>query len=145
MKKICFVSSCGGHLTEILNYCQDLKDYDFFFVINEKRNINFLKKKYYFISHSTFDLKIFVVLLQSLKILLKEKPDVIISTGASPALPFFIWAKILSIKTIFLESITRVHALSKTGKIIKYLTKNFYVQNKLLSRTGNFKFIDPQI
>ena len=39
-KKICYVSSCGGHLTEILNYSNDLDKYEYFFVINDKRDID---------------------------------------------------------------------------------------------------------
>ena len=56
-KKICYVSSCGGHLTEILNYSNDLDKYEYFFVINDKRDISYLGKKYYVVDHSTFDIK----------------------------------------------------------------------------------------
>ena len=144
-KKICYVSSCGGHLTEILNYSNDLDKYEYFFVINDKRDISYLGKNYYVVDHSTFDIKFFKVLYQSFKILLKEKPDIIISTGASLAVQFFIAAKFLKIKSIFIESLTRTNKLSKTGKIIKYLTSNFYVQTESLSKKYSLKYLDPGI
>jgi UDP-N-acetylglucosamine:LPS N-acetylglucosamine transferase len=114
-------------------------------VINQKRDISYLGKKFYVVSHSTFDFKFFIVLIQAYKILKKEKPDLIVSTGASLAVQFFILAKILNIKTLFIESFTRVKDLSKTGKIIKLLTKNFYVQTITLNKKFNLKILHPLI
>ena len=139
------MTSCGGHLTEILEYCQKIDKYQYFFVINQKRDISYLGKKFYVVSHSTFDLKFFIVLFQAYKILRKEKPDLIVSTGASLAVQFFILAKILNIKTLFIESFTRINDLSKTGKIVKLLTKNFYVQTITLKKKFNLKIFHPSI
>ncbi len=143
MKKICYVTSCGGHLTEILEYTQYLEKSEYFFVINQKKDISYLGKKYYVVTHSTLDLKFFLVLFQAYKILKIEKPDLIISTGASLAIQFFLLAKILKIKNIFIESLTRVNDLSRTGKIVKLFTKNFYVQTSTLQKKYNLKMIDP--
>ena len=143
MKKICYVTSCGGHLTEILEYTKYLEEYEYFFVINQKKDISYLGKKFYVVSHSIFDLKFFLVLFQAYKILKIEKPDLIISTGASLAVQFFLLAKIFKIKNIFIESLTRVNDLSRTGKIIKLFTKNFYVQTITLQKKYNLKLIDP--
>lgn len=145
MKKICYVTSCGGHLTEVLEYSKKLEKYDHFFVINRKKDISFVKKKFYVVSHSTFDLKFFLVLYQAYKILKIEKPDLIISTGASLAVQFFILAKIFKINNLFIESLTRVNELSRTGKIVKLLTKNFFVQTITLKKKYNLKIIDPFI
>ena len=43
-------------------------------------------------------------------------------------------AKIFKIPTLFIESFTRVNTLSKTGKIVRFLTKNFYVQTSTLKK-----------
>ena len=145
LKKICYVSSCGGHLTEILNYSYQLDKYECFYVINQKKDISYLNKNVYFVDHSTLDIKFFKVLYQALIILLKEKPELIISTGASLAVQFFIIAKLLGIKTIFIESLTRINTLSKTGKIIRFLTPNFLVQTKTLSKKYTLNYLDPGI
>ena len=144
-KKICYVTSCGGHLTEILEYCQKTTKYQYFFVINQNKDISYLNKKFYVVEHSTFDLKFFLVLYQAYKILKKEKPHLIISTGASLAVQFFIVAKIFKIPTLFIESFTRVNTLSKTGKIVRFFTKNFYVQTSTLKKKYNFKMLKPYI
>jgi len=144
-KKICYVTSCGGHLTEILEYCQKISKYQYFFVINQNKDISYLNKKFYVVGHSTFDLKFFLVLYQAYKIIKKEKPQLIVSTGASLAVQFFLVAKIFKIPTLFIESFTRIHSLSKTGKIVRFLTKNFYVQTSTLKKKYNFKMLEPYI
>jgi beta-1,4-N-acetylglucosaminyltransferase len=50
-------------------------------------------------------------------ILKREKPNVIISTGAGLAVPFIIIGRIMGIKTIYLESITRCEELSLSGRL----------------------------
>lgn len=62
------------------------------------------------------------------RIILKEKPDMIISTGASLAINFAIAAKILGCRFIYVESISRSEELSVSGKIVYPLVDEFYVQ-----------------
>ncbi len=62
------------------------------------------------------------------KILLQEKPDIVISTGASIAINFGFSAKLLGVKYIFIESISRSKELSISGKIAYLVSDEFYVQ-----------------
>jgi UDP-N-acetylglucosamine:LPS N-acetylglucosamine transferase len=61
-------------------------------------------------------------------ILIKEKPDIVISTGAEIAIPSFVFAKIMRIKTIYLESWCRVKTKSGTGRILYFIADVFLVQ-----------------
>lgn len=65
---------------------------------------------------------------KALRILHKSKPDLVISTGASLALPFILASKFLGIKTVFIESISRSGSLSLTGRLVYNLVDEFYVQ-----------------
>ncbi|OKH21805.1 PssD/Cps14F family polysaccharide biosynthesis glycosyltransferase [Chroogloeocystis siderophila] len=65
---------------------------------------------------------------KALTILDKSKPDLVISTGASLAVPFILASKGFGIKTMFIESITRAHELSLSGKLVYNLVDEFYVQ-----------------
>ena len=67
-------------------------------------------------------------MILSFKILNKERPDLIISTGAGIAVPFIYIAKIFKIKTIYIESLTRVEKLSLTGKLIYPIVDLLLVQ-----------------
>ena len=73
-----------------------------------------------------------------LRILLKEKPKIIVSTGSEIAIPAFYIAKVLGIKTIFIESWTRVLRPTGTGKIVYPIADKFLVQwEPLLEKYGN--------
>lgn len=62
------------------------------------------------------------------KILRHEKPHVIITTGAGVGVPFIYVGKLLGIKTIYIESITRLKDLSLSGKLVYPVVDNLLVQ-----------------
>ena len=62
------------------------------------------------------------------RILLRERPDLVVSTGASIAINFAIASKILGRRFMFIESISRSKELSLSGKIVYPLADEFYVQ-----------------
>lgn len=51
------------------------------------------------------------------RVLHRERPDVIVSTGAGVAFPFFLLAKPLRIKTVFVEAYERIDRPSLTGRL----------------------------
>jgi len=65
---------------------------------------------------------------QSLLIFLKEKPDVVISSGAGVAVPICYFAKIFGKKVIFIESFSRVDNPSLSGAFIHPIADLFIVQ-----------------
>jgi len=67
-------------------------------------------------------------LFLAFKILKKEKPDAIISTGAGIAVPFIIIGKLFMIKTLYLESITRSDELSLSGRLVYPFVDKLLVQ-----------------
>ena len=70
----------------------------------------------------------FPTTIQAYKILRKVRPKAIISAGPSMAIPLFWIAKVLGIKTIFIESWVRVHHKSQTGKLVYPASDIFFVQ-----------------
>lgn len=66
--------------------------------------------------------------LKALFILRKSQPDLVLSTGASLAVPFLLASKLFGIKTVFIESISRSSELSLTGRLVYNLVDEFYVQ-----------------
>lgn len=128
-KKIALICSHGGHLTEILCLLEAFQNQEIFFITyNNFRTKNLGYNKYLLENIGTNPFKMLKALLQMLKILYKEKPDTIISTGSEIAIPAFILAKFFRIKTIFIESWCRVKTKSGTGKIVYPLSDLFLVQ-----------------
>ncbi|BFM39460.1 PssD/Cps14F family polysaccharide biosynthesis glycosyltransferase [Synechocystis sp. LKSZ1] len=67
-------------------------------------------------------------LLLSAQVLQQAKPDLVLSTGAGVAVPFLILAKLMGIKTAFLESFTRVEDLSLSARLALPFIDKLYVQ-----------------
>ena len=87
--KICIVSSCGGHLTEVRALRSAYEAYDPVYVLNDAVTLpEDMQERTYFIRHSERDWLFALNLWEAWKILRKEKPRLILSTGAGPAVPF---------------------------------------------------------
>lgn len=69
-----------------------------------------------------------VNLVKAFVILRQSQPDLVISTGASLAVPFLLASKLFGIRTLFIESITRSDDLSLSGRLVYNLVDEFYVQ-----------------
>lgn len=136
MPKVCIVSSCGGHLTEVRELRSAYEQYDHFYVLNDQVRLpDDMKGKTLFIRHSERDLLFFVNLWEAYKILKKEKPAIILSTGAGPVVPFALVGKLFfGTRVIFVETITRIHSPSMTGRIMHHLADRFFYQWPSLAR-----------
>lgn len=134
--RICIISSCGGHLTEVRQLLPAYGRYDFFYVLNDRAILPpDMEGRTYFIRHSERDLLFFVNLWEAFRILKRERPDVILSTGAGPVVPFAIIGKLFfGTRVIFIETITRIHSPSMTGKIMYWLADHFFYQWESLKR-----------
>jgi beta-1,4-N-acetylglucosaminyltransferase len=62
------------------------------------------------------------------RVVRRERPDVILSTGAALAVPFFLAGKIFGARLVFVESLTRTTSLSLTGRLVRPLADAFFVQ-----------------
>jgi len=62
------------------------------------------------------------------RVLRTRKPDLIVSTGAAAAVPFFVWARLLGINTVYIEVYDRIGLRTLTGRICKPLATVFCVQ-----------------
>jgi beta-1,4-N-acetylglucosaminyltransferase len=131
--KICLVSSCGGHLTEIRAMKAAYEAHEYFYVLNDRMELpEDMKQRTYFIRHSERDWLFFVNLREACKIIRKERPALILSTGAGPAVPFALIGKLFHIPNIFVEISAQVTEPSLTGRIMYYLADRFFYQWKSL-------------
>lgn len=133
--RVCIVSSCGGHLTEVRCLKDAYASYAHFYVLNDKALLSpDMEGCTYFITHSERDWKHLVNLVEAWRILRRERPQVILSTGAGPAVPFAIVGKLLGMRVVFVETLTRVRVPSLTGRIMYRLADDFFYQWESLAR-----------
>ena len=133
-KKICFTASSGGHLEEVSKLAVIQEKYESF-LVTEKNDfmVQTFCKNVYFVNQinrkeAFFFVKFFYVCFQSLHILIKEKPDTIISTGALTTYPLCLFGKIMGKKIVYIESFARVDTASLTGKFMYRIADLFIVQ-----------------
>lgn len=62
------------------------------------------------------------------KVLRKEKPDLLISSGAAVAVPFFYLAKLMGKKLIYVEVYDRIDKPTLTGRLVYPIVDSFIVQ-----------------
>jgi len=136
--KIMLVCNGGGHLTEMLFLMKAFEGNDVLFLTYDDPRIKNLEYRKYVIENIGTNIsKMIKMSFKIFKILRKEKPNLIISTGSEIAIPSFILAKFFRIKTIYIESWCRVKTRSGTGRILYYFSDIFLVQwPNLLKKYG---------
>ena len=138
MKKVLFISSTGGHLSEMMQLKNLFNKYDFH-IITEKTKSNMkLKDKYphkvnYLIYGTkdhrlTYGFKLIANCFKSLYYYLKMRPQFIITTGAHTAGPMCCIGKIFGSKIIYIETFANMGTKTITGKLIYYFADLFIVQ-----------------
>ena len=130
--KICLVGSSGGHLTHLYMLKPFWKDKNRFWVTFDKEDARSLlkdEKVYpcYFPTNRNIKNLIRNTFL-AIRVLEKEKPDLIISSGAAVAVPFFYLGKLFGTKTIYIEVFDRITKPTLTGKLVYPVTDRFIVQ-----------------
>jgi UDP-N-acetylglucosamine transferase subunit ALG13 len=127
--KVCIVSSCGGHLTEVRSLRSEYSRHEHFYVLNDVALLpRDMEGRTRFIRHSERDWLTLLNLYEAWAILRSERPDLILSTGAGPAVPFSLVGKLLGVPTVFIESFARIREPSLTGKIMYRLADRFFYQ-----------------
>ena len=61
-------------------------------------------------------------------IYIKEKPDIVITTGVLAMIPICLLAKFFGKKLIYIESFAKVTTPTETGKLMYKYADQFYVQ-----------------
>ena len=130
--KICLVGSSGGHLAHLNMLKPFWSREDRFWVTFDKEDARSIlkdEKMYpcYFPTNRNLKNLIKNTFL-AIRILRKERPDVIISSGAAVAVPFFYLGKLFGAKTVYIEVFDRMDKPTVTGKLMYPVTDKFIVQ-----------------
>ncbi len=130
--KICLVGSSGGHLTHLYMlkpYWQEQERFWVTFPKDDAKSLLEGEKMYPCHFPTNRNLKNLIRnTFVAWKVLRKEKPDLIISTGAAVAVPFFYLGKLMGKKTAYVEVFDRIDKPTLTGKLVYPVTDLFVVQ-----------------
>lgn len=140
MKKVIFISSTGGHLSELMQLKSIFKNYDYH-IITEKNDTTLKLKEEYGnkINYLVYGARNYMLsymfkfpynIIKSLLLYMKIRPDVIVTTGAHTAVPMCYIAKLFKKKIIFIETFARVNSQSMSGRMINKIADVFLVQHE---------------
>lgn len=130
--KICLVGSSGGHLTHLYMLKPFWEDKAHFWVTFDKKDAkSLLKGEKFYPCYFPTNRSLKNLLRNTVvawKVLRKERPDLIISSGAAVAVPFFYLGKLMGAKLIFIEVYDRMDQASLSGKLVYPICDKFIVE-----------------
>ena len=130
--KLCLVASSGGHLLQLVSLKAAWEGRERFWVTFPKDDARVLLtgERVIWAFHPTNrNVKNLIKnLWLAWRVLRSERPGAIISTGAGVGVPFLWMGRLLGIRTIYIESLTRVWDLSLSGKLVYPIVHRFFVQ-----------------
>ena len=136
MKRVMFISSVGGHLTQLLELKSIFKDYNYVLVTEKTEVTKDMKKKYnmnYLLYGSreyllSYIFKFSFNVLKSFYLFFKYRPSVIITTGAHTAVPMCYIGRLFGKKIIFIESYAKRTSPTLSGRLVYPIATTFVVQ-----------------
>ena len=138
MKKVLFISSTGGHLNELLQLSSLFEKYDYHIVTEKDKTNAYLEDKYegrvsylpygtrsHFI---TYIFKYLYLIIKTLFLYIKIRPQVIVTTGTHTAGPMCYLGKLFGSKIIYIETYANINRKTATGRLIYPIADLFIVQ-----------------
>jgi hypothetical protein len=133
--RICVGASAGGHMNQLLKLLEASGSWPqapSFYVTTLEALAEKLAQRgpVYVIGECNrqHPLRVVQVLVRSLRMLRKERPDVIITTGSLPLAVVCLAAKLFGAKIVWIDSIANIQRLSLSGRMIRHFADLFLTQ-----------------
>lgn len=137
-KKVLFIASTGGHLSELLQLNQMFQNYNYHLITEKTDSTKDLKNKHYkridYLIFGTKDHKFSYIFkfswncIKSLFLYLKIRPEYLITTGTHTAVPMCYIGKFFGTKIIFIETFANSKTRTMSGGIVYPIADLFIVQ-----------------
>lgn len=128
--KVCLVSSSGGHWEQLKRLKPIIDKYDGFWVTERTPFVE--DGPYLMVQTDLKDklmpFKMIANALHALAIWIKERPDVVVTTGTMVAYPFYLLAVFLRKKFVFVETFGRSNEPTVAGRLMQKHADLFFVQ-----------------
>jgi beta-1,4-N-acetylglucosaminyltransferase len=119
--KILLVASAGGHLAQLLTLRSWWSRYDRHWVtFNQRDAVAALDEEQVTWAHFPVTRNIPNAVRNlglAVRTMRRERPDVVVTTGAGVSLPFFVIARFLRIRTVYIEVFDRIDSPTLTGRL----------------------------
>ena len=130
--RICLAASAGGHLSQLLKLADCWKDYETFCITTTEIVAREIYKhgRTYVVGECNrqHPLRVISVFILCTGIILRQRPDVVISTGAAAGCIASFLAKLMGARVVWMDSITNVERISLSGRMVRHIADLFLVQ-----------------
>lgn len=137
--RILAVASGGGHWAELMRIVHAFEGQDVAFVtVHATYRDDVPDARFYVVRDATRWNKLTLIFLvtQLVRITLRERPNIIISTGAAPGFFAILLGRLLRARTLWLDSIANVEELSMAGRLAGRYADLWLTQWEHLARPG---------
>jgi UDP-N-acetylglucosamine:LPS N-acetylglucosamine transferase len=141
--KVLAVASSGGHWTQLLRLMPAFSSFEVVFVtVLETYRAEVPDNKVYVVKDANRWTKLGVIILavRMAWIIVKERPDTIVSTGAAPGYFALLFGRLFGAKTIWVDSITNIDQLSMSGLLVGRYADLWLTQWPHLAKPGGPHF-----
>jgi UDP-N-acetylglucosamine transferase subunit ALG13 len=156
-RRIALAASGGGHVRQLLDLQPVWSEHDYFFITEDTALGKSLEAEHrtHLIPHFAWGqakqgavLKMLGLAVQSFfrsaAIILRERPQMIISTGAGAVFPAVLWARLTGAQVVVIESFARFEKPSLFGRIAAPFAHHLVIQSaKLAAHYPRAKVFDP--
>lgn len=126
------VCSAGGHLLQMLELRAAWEDLPRVWVTFDKSDSrSLLREERVLHAYGPTNRNVpnfFRNLRLAVRVVRRERPAAILTTGAGLAVPFAWVGRLLGVPTVYVESLTRIDDLSLSGRLIRPVADRLYVQ-----------------
>ncbi len=131
-KKICLAASAGGHMTQLLKVAESWQGRDAFYVTTTEVLRDKLSKlgDVYVVGECNHQhpLRVLKVMFKCVSVILRQRPKVVISTGAAAGCMLCFLGKLIGAKVVWIDSITNVEKMSLSGRMVHSIADVLLVQ-----------------
>ena len=119
-RRVLAVASCGGHWRQLLRLADAWSDCDSAYVsVGPDRGVDVGSSRYHAISDASRSSpwSVLVVFCQLLRVFLRERPDVVVSTGAAPGVLALWLGRLFGARTVWIDSAANADRMSMSGRL----------------------------
>lgn len=143
-KRVLLVASSGGHWVQMNRIKQAFDGEDLYFASTEKTYCESVPEgKFFYVPEASKSSSMLHIIWQAVRVLLlilRIRPEVVVSTGAAPGYFAVLFAKKLGAKTIWVDSIANVDKISLSGRKAAKHTDLFITQWEHLAKDSGAAF-----